>query len=136
MLNKKPTNIAVKLYELFRQTNRFKEIKKIINDSHHIFQEAFDDYPEVGSDDEVSTLESIDFETIERRGSGGEERISYMYENPKIRIWVSIEFESATESEPRGNNIIESKGRIVLRNSEEVFAFKTDENGRNEFTHR
>lgn len=124
-------------YELFRQTNRFKEIKRILDDSHHIFQEAFDDYPEAGSDDEISTLESIDFESIERRGnSGPEEKISYMYENPKIRIWVSIEFESATESETRGNNIIESKGRVVLRNSEEVFAFKTDENGRKEFTHR
>lgn len=120
-------------FSRFRETRAFDKMKKLLSNIDRQFRTEIKRYPESYTDEEVSVIESIDFTDIERQNSlGPDERVSYDFERPQIRIYVSAVFESDT-----GNNEDQDfkyvDGTVLFKQSEDAVDFDISKTGHVEF---
>jgi len=123
----------VNQFSKFRETRAFDEMKTLLSNIDRQFRTEIKQYPERYTDDEVSVVGSIDFTDIERRDSlGPDERVSYDFERPQIRIYVSAVFESDTGNN-ENQNFKYVTGTVLFKQSEDAVDFDISETGHVEF---
>jgi len=120
-------------FSRFRETRAFDEMKTLLSNIDRQFQTEIKQYPEKYTDDEVSVVESINFTDIERRDSlGPDERVSYDFERPQVRVYASAVFESDTgDNDDQDFKYV--TGTILFRKSGDSVDFTISKNGHVEF---
>ena len=120
-------------FSKFRKTRAFDGMKTFLSNIDRQLRTEIRRYPESYTDDEVAVVESIDFADIERQGSlGPDERVSYDFERPQVRIYVSAVFESDT-GDNDDQNFEYVDGTVSFKQSGKAVGFAISKTGHVEF---
>ena len=113
----------------FRETRAFDEMKTLLSNIDRQFRTEIQKYPQNYTYEEVSIIKSIDFSEIERRKSlGPDERVSYDFERPQVRINASAVFESDTGDNDE-QNFKYVNGTVLFKQSGKSVGFSISKTG-------